>query len=69
MILVAVTDGFVVPAPITTLTEGTDVQPATLVTVKVYVVLADKPVIVLRALVTVVVFHPGILVKVHAPTR
>ena len=67
MIFVAVTDGLVVPAPMATLPEDTDVQPAALVTVKVYVVLADKPVIVLLVPVPVVVLPPGILVNVQVP--
>ena len=67
MILVAATDGFVDPAPIATLAEATDVQPAALVTMKVYVVLADKPVIVLLVPVPVVLLPPGILVKVQVP--
>ena len=67
VIFVAVTDGLVVPAPMATLPEDTDVQPAALVTVKVYVVLADKPVIVLLVPVPVVVLPPGILVNVQVP--
>ncbi len=53
-------------ALITTLFEGTETQPTSFVTVKVYVALAGKPDTVVVVPVPVVV-PPGLLVKVQVP--
>ena len=51
---------------ITTLAEGCEMQPAALVTVKLYV-FAARPVTVVLTPVPVVDIFPGFLVRVHVP--
>ena len=51
---------------ITTLADDADVQPAALVTVKVYVP-AGSPLMVVLVPVPVVVVPPGVLVNVQVP--
>ena len=54
---------------ITTFADTGDVQFAALVTVKVYVVDAASPLIVVLVPVPVVVVPPGVRVSVHVPVE